>query len=636
MQQICIGANWGPPPGPRRGVGEPRWLLLLCPFVAAAALADTTIPVFTEESIQRGLDFTMSTSPLVSGYGLALLDLDGDGDPDLVALGAVGGTVGVFENDGAGFFTDRSAASGLPSLAYPINVSGADWDDDGDVDLVFTGIYQSPRLFRNDGALFFTDVSAGCGMTTPSVGMGMSWGDADGDGWIDLYLAHYISGAPVVAATRNQLWRNDGDGHFTNIAASLGVDAKAASLVPALFDADDDGDLDIYLANDRGAGSQFLPNRFWRSDGGTFTEIGQQNGAGVGLCSMSVSIGDVDGDGRFDLYCTNNPSTLPPMYGQSPLLLRQPDGQYVQAQEAWGVGNVGDPRWASLFLDANNDGRLDLFVVRWSEADNLFLNAGTPPMTEVSKAAGVTGLAGWGYCAAMADVDGDGDIDLVTNPLGSTLQLLINHTIDAGTPNPSAHWCSFRVVGERHDAHAIGATLRITASGHEQRRQVTAGGNGYLNQNAFACHVGLGSSETIDEIEVRWPWTGSVRTLTNYAADAHWTLYPPSRLGDADDDGAVTQSDLSAISSRCGVAVSPGLEMLDLDGSGLLDSGDFLLAVTRLAGPIGDFDGSGIVDGDDLGSLLGGWGAAPSAYDLNCDGRVDGDDLGTLLGSWGR
>lgn len=597
--------------------------------VTASALAQTAF--FTDQAVARGVVYPIASPTalsLVHGVPVGFSDLDGDGDQDLYAAGNPNDSIGLFENNGSGFFTNRSITSGIPAIAKISNISAGDYDGDGLLDLVIGRFGGGIHLYRNLGNFNFVEVTASAGLSEFAATKGLSWGDLDGDGWIDLYVCNYVNAIPGSSTARNRVWRNNGDGTFTNLAAAWGLDTKAYCFITALTDFDEDGDLDIYLSNDRGMYSPFVPNRYWRNDDGTFVEIGQQNGTGVALFSMGVAVGDLDRDGRTDLYCTNLPSSTPPMFGANPLLLQLTPGQWTQAQALWGVADYASS-WASIFFDVDLNGWQDLYVVNQLIANKLFLNTGTPPMIDVAIAAGVGGPTSPGYSAAVADVDGDGDLDLAVSHSTTNLVLYINHA------NGLRHWAMFRMRGERHDTAAIGATVRVRTGAIEHQRQVIVGANGYLGQNDGRLHFGLDAATVMDEIKIRWPATGTTRTLTNYPTDVVWTLYPPAMLGDANLDGVVTQADLSVLSANGVKPVQPGLEMLDLNGDGVLDGSDASMLIGVLDGELADFNLDGSVNGADLALLLGSWGNGSTAFDLSMDGIVNGADLAILLGNWG-
>lgn len=597
---------------------------------APAVFASAQLQPFTEEAAGRGVIYTPAADGLIiSGAGVGFADLDGDGFPDLIAMGSAEGRVGIFENDGSGSFIDRTGATGIPPLVKGSAFSAGDFDADGDLDLAISKWGGGIHLFRNDGAFSFVDITASAGLTEFAATKGLSWGDVDGDGWIDLYVCNYVNGIPGTSNARNRLWRNNGNGTFTDKSMLWGVDAKAYSFVAALTDLDQDGDLDIYLSNDRGMYFPFVPNRHWRNDGpGVLTEVGQQDGSGVALFSMGLAVGDPDLDGRIDLYCTNLPSSVPPLNGQNPLLLQTTPGQWVQAQQQWGV-SVFASGWGTLLFDVDRDGREDLFVVNLLVPNILFYNTGAPPMANLTASMGLSGPTTHGFSASAADIDSDGDLDLVVSHVGVNIQLYVNHS---GATN---HWAMFTLRGERHDLQGIGSTVRVHTGAVTQIRQSIVGANGYLGQNDGRLHFGLGQASVMDEIFVDWPYTGSKRRLINYPADTVWTLYPPSELGDVDHDGSIDQQDLSVFAVNCFHPLAPGLEMLDMNGDALLDFDDYLLLVGVLTGSVGDFDGDGTVGGSDLAFVLDAWGQGGTAYDLNLDGIVNGADLAIVLGNWG-
>lgn len=608
-------------------------MLVVLAVAAIPGAAQGQIAPFTNEATLRGLSY-LTAVPLAggvtSGVSIGFADLDGDMDPDVVCMGKETGEIGLFENTG-GFFVNRGAGSGLPTLVNASSFGAGDYDGDGDLDLVFTTWGNGIFLMRNDGAFHFTDVTAAAGLQESMATRGVSWGDLDGDGWIDLYVCNYLNAIPGSGASRNRVWHNNGNGTFTDVAPILGLDDTAYSFMAVLSDADLDGDLDVYLSNDRGMDFPFKPNRFLRNDRGVFTDVGAQNGTALALYSMGVACGDLDGNGLPDFYCTNLPSPVPPLMGENPLLLQHPGGTFVQVQGPWGV-EVKKASWAAIFLDVDNDADQDLYVVNQLVQNSLFLKGPSLPMTDVALSAGIGGPVGtltMDYCASAADVDGDGDLDIIQNNQGSNVRLFINHE------GQLRSWVRFRVVGEGHDTHALGATVRVRTGALWQMRQVLSGGNGYLSQNDGLLHFGLGTSMVMDEIQVTWPNTGSTRTLTGYGAKKIWRLLPPSRLGDADGDGDVDQADLSAFAVATPGPLVPGEEAFDFNGDGTLDGADAAGMLAAFNGRLGDFDGNGVVNGADLAILIEEWGAFGSVANLDLDGRVDGLDLGLLLGQWG-
>lgn len=597
-------------------------------WCSAAAAAGTFVP-FTAEQTARGVTYNMMLSvPLPTpseGFGMAAADLDGDGDLDLVLLGRADGLVGIYENLGTGTFANRSATSGISATPLGRGVAAFDYDLDGDLDLYLAQFNQPCRLWRNDGALRFTDVTQVAGLAFTGPANGCSVADFDGDGHLDLYQCTYQVGLP------NRLYRNLGNGAFQEVAASLGVASVGLGYQSTFSDFDRDGRADLCVSNDRGVGN--VPNQLFRNTGSGFADVGDASGMSVALCSMGMACADLDGNGRSDFYFTNVPDPAPPLLGVNPLMLGSPSGTFSQAQAAWGVENRFFS-WGAVFLDVDNDADLDLYVNNETVPNRLYLNPGAPPMADVAAAAGVAGTTGLSYVTIAGDLDRDGDLDLVQNNMSGAVRLFMNN--EGGR----RAWLRLRVAGAGRVRDAIGASATLVARDAggalraPQWREVLCGGNGYLGQSETTLHFGLADAVAADSIEVRWP-SGGVRTLRNLAANAAWTAYPDARLGDVDGDGDVDGTDWAAFAGWGRGTLVPGREMLDFDGDGALGDADLAAFWLRSSARRGDLDGDGTVGGSDLGLLLGAWGSAGSIADLDLDGNVGGSDLGTLLGAWG-
>jgi len=540
--------------------------------VTSLAAAGVPQSAFTEEALARGINFNLTAYPQTQGYvgqGCGFVDFDNDGDPDVVILGASTRQVGIYENIG-GSFVSHSATSGIPTIAQHEGISAGDYDGDGFLDLYITQSTNQPNLlFKNNGNFTFTNVSAVTGVSNGlQNSTGSSWADYNNDGWLDLYVNNY--------SQLNALYRNNGGNNFSNLGPALGVTGGAAlSFQTVWTDIDRDGDVDLYLSNDRGH-LTWPPNAIWRNDDGIFTDISVGSGADVAIFSMGIGAGDVDNNLYPDIYLTNifavESNGKKVQYdGVNPLLLNQTDETFVDQTELWETDNRISS-WAATFFDWDNDGFKDLYVVNHFDPNSFFVCEGTFPCVERAVELNVIGQYDStydlpdhvpdtaSYNAAVADVDGDGDVDVLTTNLGGRVQLYINHE---GAKRNSLR---LDIVGEHPNLHAIGASVEVDAAGMTQYYENYAGGNGYLGQNELVIHVGLDDDTTATETRVQWPSAGPSRTLTHLPANTQWEIYPPSRLCDHDGDG-VDYDDFIEFSSCFVDGFSLGCEMMDHSGN---------------------------------------------------------------------
>jgi len=593
--------------------------------LAGTAAIGQELP-FTEEGWSRGIQYTMQNWPPSSGlwgYGMAVADLDLDGDEDLVLIGRSNGFVGIFENDGTGHFTNRSFTAGIFPLAEASVVLAFDHDGDRDLDLYFGQYYGGNRLYRNDGGFLFTDVTAGSGLGVTEPTKGGAVGDFDGDGWLDLYVSNYLGGHV------NHLYRNNGDGTFTESATEFGVESGRPTLQPVWVMLDEGDRPDLYLNNDRGQ-----INQAWLNKPEGFESVENHLGLDATLCSMGLAVGDVNGDRRPDFYITNVPTmSKPPMFGANAMLLSSPDGRWLPAEAEWGVEHF-QMSWGTSWWDFDNDADLDLYVCNESEPNVLYRHDGGPPMTDVSTWSGLEGNDGTSFASAIGDLTGDGALDLVLNNSGSSVEFFRNQV---GTAN---RWIRLRIAGEFPNWHGVGAVAEVRHGGAKQDLvqwgQVLVGGNAYLAQNEMTLHFGLGSDAIVDEIVVTWPHGGGQRVLTGLPADQVWTILPESRLGDLDDDGDVDAADRDLMLEWVETPLVPGREAADLDGDADLDRVDLSLLWSRAGWARTDLDGDGLVGGADLATLLGHWGSGDPIADVDGNGLVAGSDLAEMLGNWSK
>lgn len=529
---------------------------------------------FTNEALARGINYTSWINSDQFGTGIAFADLDGDLDADLIVTGTSSGVVALYENDGTGHFINRSSGSGIAFSTDISGVSFGDYDGDGDDDLHITRINsQTDRLYRNDGNFQFTDVSAAAGIDATGEGMGSTWGDYDGDGWLDLYVCNRTGQAGNFED--NHLFRNNGDGTFTDVAAVLGVDRVGdLSFLASFLDYDSDGDADLYLANDKGLQPAFM-NHLFRNDGGTFTDVTVESGTEANVDCMGIAYGDIDHNGHPDLFVTGGKGHV--------MMMANGDGTFADESAAAGVLIPGTG-WACQFFDYNNDTFEDLYLVNEGDPNVLFRNNGTFPLESVGEAMGVSS-GNVTYVFATADIDQDGDLDMVVSSGLTPIRLYINQEGD------SRDWVRLKVWGTGGNVHAIGAHARVTSQGLEQFREVRAGMN-YKSDNERVIHVGLGDCPpAIDRIEVRWPNSTARRVLTGYSKNRTWQVWHPSRLGDPNGDGATDATELGqaidVMIARAGSPIEPGEEIFDMNGDSVVDARDIIRMGMSFSRPSG-------------------------------------------------
>jgi hypothetical protein len=495
-----------------------------------------------------------------NGNGAAFLDYDNDGDLDaLVTNGSTlkrhknGGdpVAALYEND-RGVFRDRTAEAGLRSTGWAFGVCVADYDNDGDSDFYVTA-YGPDLLFRNKGDGTFEERAAAARVADARWGTNCAFGDYDRDGNVDLYVANYLAFDEKTIASRNDgqcvymgtlkvfcgpkglkgepdvLYRNNGDGTFTDVTAKAGIkDPDYYGFGVAFSDFDNDGWPDIYVANDS------VPNLlFHNKRDGTFEEVGLISGTALNLfglaqAGMGVAIGDYDANGYFDIYVTNFAEDTNTLYKNLGNM------SFADVTVESGASRVSRPNlgWGTGFADFDNDGWLDLFVAnghvypgvdqlkevsRYQQPKELYRNLGNGRFDEVSGRTGSdlsTPRPARG--AAFGDYDNDGDIDVLVINVNSRPSLYQN---DGGNRNA---WTGFKLVGASSNRDAIGARVEIEAGGRTQAGEVRSGGS-YLSHNDMRLHFGLGSAKRVERIRIRWP-NGKMETLPGIDANRYVTI----------------------------------------------------------------------------------------------------------------
>jgi hypothetical protein len=535
------------------------------PLAAQAQTGASAIPQFEDIATAAGLDVRHVAGgdpnrPLheIMGSGGLFLDADNDGLPDIFLVD--GGSLTdravaararhrLFRNRGSARFEDVTARSGIAHAHYGMGACAADYDNDGWTDLYVTAVGPN-ALYRNTGKGAFTDVTRAAGVAgAPVFSSSCAFADVDLDGFVDLYVVNYVDARvdnnvfcgdaskrlrvychPLnFAPLQDVLYRNNGDGTFTDISRSSGVGAHRGNGLGIVFgDYDDDGRPDAFVAND--SNPNFL---FHNEGGGVFSEVALPAGVAVASdgrarAGMGTDFADYDGDGRLDLFVTNHELETHTLFRN---LGR---GLFADVTVASGLAVPTLPYvgFGTVLFDMDHDGRLDIAIVNGhvmnspeqfrpgaTEAQRklLFRNQDGRRFVEVSRQAGPAfATERLGRTLAAGDVDNDGDLDLLVTSTGGPVELLRN---GAGRGRAAV---LLRLVGTTSNRSAIGARVRVTAGGATQVREVKAGSS-YLGQHDLRVHVGLGSATAIERVEIRWP-SGATENLTGLAVNQIVTI----------------------------------------------------------------------------------------------------------------
>lgn len=454
----------------------------------------------------------------------------------------------LYRNNGDGTFTDVTEKAGISNSMLGMGLSAADYDNDGWPDLYVTG-YGESKLYHNNRNGTFTDVTKIAGVGNSKWGTGSAFFDYDNDGFLDLYVANYLdlSGElPCVEIDQRPyctiskfkgssgvLYHNNGNGTFTDVTQKAGLsNPEGRGLGVVAFDYNNDNLIDLFQAND-GA-----PNFLYRNNGnGTFTEVGLEAEVALDISGkarggMGVDVEDIDGNGYLDLFVAN-------FSGETNALFRNEGGnRFSEITYDMGLGTISIPMsgFGSLFLDYNNDGLVDLFVlnghpfeqvqkmlpnVTYAEPPFLFENTGKT-FREVAAGSGAALQKNYpGRGLAIGDIDNDGDPDLLLLSVGRPPVLLRN---EGGNKN---HWLGVKLNGTVSNRDGIGAKVYLTSNGTHHWKQLL-GGRSYCTASDNRLLFGLGAQNKIDELEIRWT-SGRVSKLQNLKANQYLTVTEPGQ-----------------------------------------------------------------------------------------------------------
>jgi hypothetical protein len=501
----------------------------------------------------------------VNGSGLCWLDYNKDGWLDLYVVN--GGTLEdleaqrtggrsahhnyLYRNNGDGTFTDVTEQAGVSGYRWGSGCAAADFNNDGFTDLFVSNLAES-FLYRNNGDGTFTDIAKAAGVSGGfDWHTGAAFGDYDGDGWLDLYVAGYVDlpqmfepqkqcpwqgmlvfcGPGGLKGAPDRLFHNNGNGTFSDVTKQAGIEDRDLlyGFTPVFEDFDNDGRPDLFLTNDRGR--NYLYHNLGK---GRFEEVGETWGVAYPIegrpqANMGVAVGDYDHNGTMDLFVTT--------FSQDHFTLYHNTGNklFLDVSGETGLSSATHKflGWGTFFADLDNDGWLDLFMAnghvypeaekaaaggeRYLQRPLVFRQSALGVFTEVGMHALPSGLpVHSSRGAAYADFDNDGDLDIVYSNLDAPPTLLENIS------PPSNHWVTIQTIGTRSNRDGIGARLKLTAGDLVQYAGVRSG-ESYISGNDPRVHFGLGAHAKIDELEIRWP-SGLVEKLKAPPADRFLTI----------------------------------------------------------------------------------------------------------------
>ncbi|MFY0630962.1 MAG: VCBS repeat-containing protein [Flavobacteriaceae bacterium] len=451
---------------------------------------------FSDVATANGVDVSYGDSFL--GGGVSFTDFDGDGWDDITYSSDETQQVYFFKNNGGTF--SQVSFTGINQSYKTKQVVWVDFDNDGDKDLFVTSISDPNILYLNEGSMSFKDITSTSGLFTENLATyGASFSDIDNDGDLDVF----ISNRGDTADHRNYLYRND-NGIFIDISSSAGiVSVGELSFCAAFFDYDNDGDQDIYVANDKFD----KMNRLYKNNGdNTFDDVSVASGTGVSIDAMSTTIEDYNNDGWLDIYVTNTASG-------NYLFKNNGDGTFTDQATTSGT-SFNSFAWGAVFFDADNDSNLDLYVSGSLDGSvpslisSAFYQSNGDGTFTIPTNIGFNSENRRSFSNAIGDYNNDGLADIIVMNDTDDNYLWKNETSNAN------NWIKIKLEGVTSNKDGIGNKIEIFADGKSQYRY-TLCGEGYLGQNSSYEFVGVGTAATIDYIKVTWNTTGLVETINN-------------------------------------------------------------------------------------------------------------------------
>lgn len=466
--------------------------------------------VFQNQATTLGVGITTGTTFL--GNGMSLVDYDNDGWDDITLATESTQEVRFFKNVNGSFVEQTLNMASLNHQTK--SVTWVDIDNDGDKDFFVTSDTNGNKLFQNNGNLVFQDITLASGIAVTNMfSYGASWGDYNNDSFLDVFISNRSESLP------NKLYKNNGDNTFTDVSAQAGISSSGhMSFCSVFFDFNNDGWQDIYISNDK---YNYANIMYMNNGNNTFTDYSESSLANISIDAMTTTVGDYNNDGWFDLYVTNTP-------GGNVLFRNQGNGTFFNATSQSGTSfdSVG---WGAVFLDADNNTTLDLYVsgqldgsVPFLKSAAFYQNLGNQTF-QIPTNAGFVGDTSESYSNAVGDINNDGLVDIVVNNSGDNdIFIWKNNTI---TNN---NWLKVNLEGVQSNRDGIGSVIEISINGNKQYRYTHAG-EGYMSQNSNTECFGLGNATTIDYIKVTW-LSGVVDIINNVNSNQTLNIIEGSTL----------------------------------------------------------------------------------------------------------
>jgi hypothetical protein len=478
-------------------------LRVLIFFLIFSNIANAQL-AFDDVAAQIGVNYSYGDSEY--GGGVSFADFDNDGWDDITYTSENGVDIYFLKNTNGDF--NLVSFSGISNTNKTKQVIWVDYDNDGDKDLFITALEGKNSFYINDGEMNFTDISSSIGIfQTDLFTYGASFGDIDNDGDLDLFISNR---SPV---DHNYLYRND-SGTYVDITNSSGISLEGQlSFCSIFFDYDKDGLQDIYVSNDK----EENINRLYKNLGdGVFQDVSDFSNAGVDVSAMSTTLGDFNNDGWFDIYITNTPFSQISSIVGNVLLKNNGDGTFTNIATETGT-SFDSLGWGSVFLDADNDGFLDLYVSSSLDGSAQFLSSAFYHQQNdetfiIPQDIGFSSDLRESYSNAIGDINNDGKPEIVVVNDTENNFLWQNNTSNQN------NWLKVKLEGVISNRDGIGNTIEINVDGQSQYRYTLAG-EGYLSQNSFYEFFGIGEAAEVDYVKVTWTATGETETINNISSN---------------------------------------------------------------------------------------------------------------------